>query len=226
MDNQSNVVEKKDYSKLVSLPIRAPYYNKIVDLVEKLNQDNVVERLAGNCIGATDIFQKMLNNIGIESTIVEVELMITYLDSETPEFYFVGFDNLNFPGQVDTHLVIVTKTEIPLLIDLSISNYFPSRNQPIIQQVLNDQSEKILGEYIVRSSRGNLIEHVKLNYGYKKNIRLPHLHQKNLAARIMDEQKITKDFKLLRSLIIIAIAFGLVNFTFNSVLVILKMLFP
>jgi hypothetical protein len=88
----------------------------------------------------------MLTQQGIENQIIECQVSICWTENGIPNFQFVGFDNQAFPGQVDTHTIIITKTEVPLLIDLSISHHLPS-NHPFVIEKLNSNVEKTLAEF-------------------------------------------------------------------------------
>ena len=66
---------------------------------------------------------------------------------------------------------------------------------------------------------------VQLTYQYKKNLKLPHIHQKNLLARILEEQTAKDTMRWLKWGVIAGLALSLINFVLNGVLVALKMLY-
>jgi len=194
--------------------LKTPQYHKIKDIVQRLERGGTTASFAGNCISSTDIMQHLLSRVGIESEIVECQLAMIRDDGNTKDYVFVGYDNGSYPGQIDTHVVLVTKTEQPILIDLSLSHLLPKDKPFIIERVQNTELGKI--------SEFNL-ENINLTYFEKKSVKLPNLHQKTLLQRIIGDQNAEKSLKLLRVLVICAVSLGLINFTLNVILIILRL---
>jgi hypothetical protein len=190
-----------------------PYYHTILNQIKSLDSAGILKNFAGNCIAACDLFSLMLTQQGIENQIIECQVSICWTENGIPNFQFVGFDNQAFPGQVDTHTIIITKTEVPLLIDLSISHHLPS-NHPFVIEKLNSNDEKTLAEF--------KFENYVLTYQPKKIIRLPSFHQKTLRQRLEEDKKWTERVKLISMLVFVSIFLGVLNFVLNVAIIYLK----
>jgi hypothetical protein len=197
------------------------YYKQIVATLQNMEQAGLIDRLAGQCVAACDLVQNFLHQVGIESKIVEVQLTVTNKNPERPdipEFMFIGFDGMGYPGQIDTHVIVVTKTEIPLLIDLSVSHFMPT-DRKFVLKPLPDVSPgtkdfSILAEYD--------FDGTKLVYQEKKNSRYPVLHQKNIVERLVEDQKMQRNFKFISGVAILSLVITLINMALNSGLLYLK----
>ena len=164
---------------LDSLVLKDPQFFKIKALIKKLSESRMLDNMAGNCISACETMQQLLFQMGIDSTIIECQLMITRDGSEqVNDILFIGYDDQKFKGEVDTHVVLLTKGKVPLIIDLSLGHVLPVDHQFLIER-LNNKNEE-LGIYTI----GNLT----LSYTNKKNIKLHTIHQKNLLGKYLDEQ--------------------------------------
>lgn len=193
--------------------IKSPIYYKVVELLGKLQASEVLQRMAGNCITASDMIQTMLTQSGIECETVEVQTCINRT-GEQMDFYFVGYDGTNYPGQIDTHMVVITRTDPSIIIDVSISHLLPEEHPYIVERVTNNSLDNI-GDYE--------FDNVKVSYQRKKIIRVPSLHQKTMLERIKAEHETEKTIKMLKWLVVGALVFGGVNFIFNSVLILLRL---
>jgi hypothetical protein len=192
---------------------KLPYFHKTVELLNRLEDNGILSRLSGNCISACEMIQTMLTQSGIECEIIECQVSVFKMN-DSVEFYFVGYDNTAFPGQIDTHTVVLTKTEVPFIIDVSISNLLPTNHPYII--------ERANGSNLLEISNVKF-DNVTVTYQRKKNIKIPHLHQKTIIERISEERK-TKDLiSKIRIFAMIAVALGLINFAFNTILLSIKM---
>jgi hypothetical protein len=194
---------------------KSPQFHKIIELLNKLEQGGILGRLSGNCVTASDMVQTMLAQVGIESEVVECQACI-YRQGEAVEFFFIGYDDTAFAGQVDTHLIVVTKTQLPVLIDVSIGHLLPNEHPYIVEAVQNTTDPNTISEYEYSN--------FKITYQKKKNIRVPHLHQKTLLSRFADETKTKAMLKKLGWVVWAGIALGLLNFALNITLVSIKLL--
>lgn len=166
----------------------------------------LIERLAGNCISAAELMCNTCLQLGIPAKMIECQLSsMRDIDDDT-EFTFIGFDNLNYQGQIDTHMVCITQSEVPLIIDASISHLLPE-NHPIIIERLTDLDPEIIGNYELGD--------VKLRYTPKKIVRYPNLHQKNILEKTQDELRLQKEFKIFKYLVLIGLGIGAVNIIAN-----------
>ncbi len=195
-----------------------PYYLQIKKLLDNLITTGVLPKLQGNCIAAADLVQNLLYQHNIHSRILEVQLTATkhYNDGDT-EFMFVGYDNLMNPGQVDTHLIVIAETEIPLLIDVSIGHVLAGTSEQFVLKELNTNS-LFLADH--------MIDDVQLTYTAKKSIRLPNLHQRTLIDRMMEERKLKETIQWLKILTMTGLGLSVFNTLANTLLIILKIIFP
>jgi hypothetical protein len=192
-----------------------PEYYKVIGIIESLIPGGTLQKLQGNCVAAAELLCSLLDMSGIKSRIVECQLTITK-QSEPVEFYFIGFDNVGFKGELDTHLIVITETEIPILVDCSVGHYFDHDQPALVEQAEKSEQENILAAF----NFGNYT----CTYKTKKNIKLPSLHQKNILDRIEHDRKTEKTLVSLKKVVIVIGIFSLINFTLNSTLVILKVL--
>jgi hypothetical protein len=202
--------------------IRDPQYHKIVDLINNLvSSDAIMSSFAGNCIGTCDIVQSLLSQVGIPSKIVECQVNIAgYNDGGERIFYFVGYDNYNYPGQIDTHTVIVTESENPILIDLSLGKNLPRDAQLIIERVgadkFDESGKEIIGKFKVKN--------IDVIYYAKKNLRLANIHQKNIVQRIVREQEFERTIQFVKVMLYFTLSLGCINFILNMTLIAIKVI--
>lgn len=183
-------------------------YKIILETIQFLWNEGIIQRANGSCIGVSDMLQTLLKTKGIESDLVECKL--TLISKNPVSLTLIGHLN-NSKGNivnkeyVHTHIVVVTKTDIPFLIDLSIMG-------------LNNEIN-----YIFRPCE-NKIKHILLKLELDDSVwtyeevdisKLPKLHQKSLVERITTDLTVDKNFKLLKILFYIAITFSMVNFSLN-----------
>lgn len=201
--------------------LKSPVYHKIKSVVDSLMSGSNGNEFSGNCIAASDILQTVLSKAGISCKILECQVSIVVEEgSGNKRYHFIGYDNYSYPGQIDTHTVVLTDADDPILIDISLGYILPAE-QPVIVERINRNKKEIkddgtIGEFKV----GN----ATLSYSEKKNIRLAGFHQKNLLQRILKEQDIDKNINKLKLFIICAISLGIINFTLNLTLIILRLL--
>ncbi|WJZ48036.1 hypothetical protein [Synechococcus phage DSL-LC03] len=162
------------------------YYRKIKHLIETVEITGTLYRSSGHCIGISDMIKKLLEDYGIKSKLIECNLSIIQPDSISLIGYQDGID-LNPKSEVATHVVCVTETPVPLLIDLSISD---------ISKTIN---------YIVHPLHEKFIEHDKnivtikfdnntWSYNQRQQNILIDLHEKSIIDRI--NKDIQVDLKL------------------------------
>jgi len=182
-------------------------YEKVKDLLSQLIESGLAKMGEGYCISVSDIVFNILNQNGIKAHLVEVQLSaVNNIDNET---FLVGFNTKfqqNSHVSVSTHVVVVTDTEIPMLIDMSIAHRLPHGYQCIIDKAINE------GDKVVAR-----IEHEGWSYVYqekKDGIGIPQLHQISILERINTDQRIFDSIKQLKTLNIIGIllsSFALIN---------------
>jgi len=175
----------------------------ILDSVENINKNGILARGAGYCFAMSEMIQTILANKGIESKLIEVKL--TVMSQDPPMLKVIGHDNLNNKGEIDTHLVCVTETDPPYLIDLSIYHLLqPSKVIPYIVADLDTTSLK-----------GPLVEYETMGstwiYEEKTRPKLPAVYQQNMVGRIKQEQNLKKQLFWLKILIVASLTISSTN---------------
>jgi hypothetical protein len=197
-----------------------PQFQIVKQVIDSLWESGIIQRGAGYCLGMSDIMQKMLEARGVKSDIVECKLLV--LKKNPPGIHLIGQDKIFTDGNVDsgktkidTHVVLITKTKIPMLIDTSIGHISP--NIPYVCGAVNGKNHT-LAEYNIDDS-----EWVYL----KKPVEvLPELHQKSLLERIRTDFEVAHTLKLMKYIVIGLIGMSVINFTLNITTVVLKILYP
>jgi hypothetical protein len=177
-------------------------YENVATIVYKLVESGVTFAAKGYCISMSDIVYTLLKQNNIPCKIVECHLSLTNkIDSK---FYVMGFDGLKEDlNKADTHIVVVTETEIPMIIDVSIAHLLPNNIQGVIDVLEDDPHGGIFANINT--------EHVALTYQKKKEHSIPMLHQRSIVDRIQTDVNIFKNLKLLKIMISIAIVVSLLN---------------
>jgi hypothetical protein len=189
-------------------------YQKVKDVVVRLIESGLSKMGEGYCISVSDILFNLLTQNGVKCHLSEVQLSI--VDQKTNATQFIGFHTTfqqNSHTRVSTHVVVVTDTEIPMLIDLSIAHKLPSGMQCVIEKVENKGS-KVLAE----SERDGF---TFLYQEKKDGIGVPQLHQISILDRISTDKKIFKEIKILRVLNYIGIilsSFAAINVIANIII--------
>lgn len=202
--------------------LKDPQYHKIINLIDHIIQDDIIaSSFSGNCVGSCDIIQTMLSQVGIKSKIVECQATVNGLNANGEKFFsFIGYDNYNYPGQIDTHCVLITENDFPILIDLSLGNVLPREQQFIVERVsgmkIDDNGREILS--LVK------LNNIEITYYVKKRLRLVNIHQKNIIQRILKEQEFETTIKFVKAILYCTLGLGLTNFFLNMILITIKTL--
>lgn len=180
----------------------------------------VVQRFPGNCISASDIIQHILEFYGVKSKLIECQVMIIKGTEDTnKDFRFVGFNNVGIgPNSIDTHMIVVTETTPPIMIDGSLGHYLGEKNYIFIRELKSQVSPGVMGEFVV--------DDFSLSYQAKKEIKMPMLHQKNIVDRIEEDIKTRSKIKSLFIFFFILLGVTLFNMVLNITIVILKLIWP
>ena len=187
-------------------------YRKIVSLVEKLIQSGVPMMGQGYCISVSDVVMNILTQNNIKCKMIEVQA--SFQDKATGTVKLIGYDSLrDRVTDIDTHVVVVTETKVPMLIDCSIGHLLPKRGSEVIVDSLNSEKGKDLA---VLNFEKQLIV-----YQEKRNSKIPLLHQSSIINRIETDKKIFDNIKLLKTLNFIGIGLGVLAII-NQLIIILK----
>lgn len=174
-------------------------YEKVSQVIFRLMESGVTFAAKGYCISMSDIVYTMLNQIGIKCRIVECGLTIN--NKQDNKLYVVGYDNLKDVEECeDTHVVVVTETEIPMIIDVSIAHLLPNNLQGVIDILQNDE--------ILSNINTNIVD---LTYKEKKNFKIPLLHQTSIVDRIKTDMIIFDNLKFLKTLVVVALVISSLN---------------
>jgi hypothetical protein len=190
--------------------ISHPQYKPIMDVIDKLQKSGIIWNLHGNCFAAADMVSTMLIQSGVDNQIVECQVSICKEENGHTHFCLVGYDNFSFNGQVDTHVVVVTKTSLPVLIDLSISQYL-SESHPFIVVKVDQTNPDNLCDF--------KFDNFRLIYQVKRNIRMATLHQKSLLDKIKKDGETTDKINFMSRAMWVIISFTIINFIANMILI-------
>lgn len=183
-----------------------PNYQAIQRTLKELYQNGLMVRFNGECIAAADIIQHTLARHGVKSRIVECQLHILCHDPAMPiQWYFIGYENTNLsPNAIDTHVVVITETKVPYLIDASIGNVIGG-DRPFIVESPELKNPLLIGKFNIAG--------MSITYTPKSRPKLLGLHAKSLLDRIQNERNILKTLTYLKLttavlLIVVVLNFG------------------
>lgn len=177
-------------------------YKKVAQIIFKLIEGGVTFAAKGYCISMSDIVYTLLRQNNIPCKIVECHLAIT--SKVNQQIYTMGFDGIkDDPNKADTHVVVITETEIPMIIDVSIAHLLPLNLQGVIDVLSPTDPGGIFAN----------VDHeaVALTYQRREQYSIPMLHQRSIVDRIQTDVKIFKNLKWLRWMIIFAICISFLN---------------
>lgn len=162
---------------------------------------------AGYCVAMCDLLYNLLLHNGIKCHIVEVTLTISSNQSKSNRSTFaIGFDKVT-PREVntvDTHVVLITQTEIPYIIDPSISHKLPPGFGAVVASCA-ERDGKLLLDYVDSASD------VRLTYNQKEIQNFPLAHQVSIVDRISKDRNIEKRLKIVTLLLLTSLSIGAVN---------------
>lgn len=177
-------------------------YLKVMSVMEHLTVTGTLERAYGYCLGISDMIYTLLKQQGITSRLVECKLTVT---SQNPPFlHVIGADdprNKQY-GLTDTHVVVVTETDIPMIIDASIGA-ITKGFQPYVVERLNGRDIDTLADH--------QIDHVRWTYSTKINTRLPKQHELSIIDRIKTDRTVIKNITWLKILVVMALTISSLN---------------
>lgn len=188
-------------------------YKNVNEVISRLVSTGLARMGEGYCISVSDILYNILSQSKIKCHLVEVQLSI--VNQITEETYMIGYETTyqqNTHKKVSTHVVVVTDTEIPMLIDMSIAHRLPGEYQVVIAKAGN------IGNKVLTTFE---YENTGFIYQEKKDgVGIPAMHQTSILDRIATDQKIFDSIKQLKYLNYIGITLG----TFAVINVLLKLL--
>jgi hypothetical protein len=187
-------------------------YKTVCNIVTDLWESGTITRGAGYCFSMSDLIRILLAQQGIAARLVECK--ITIMVKNPPSLILIGHNggipnylkNKVFPDPalLDTHIVVVTDTTIPMIIDLSVSHIDPNNSTPFIIERLGDSKTDILLDKEFNNSRWT--------YHLKESICVPSIHQENIFNRLATDKKVKKDIFNLKAILLLLLAIAAVNF--------------
>ena len=182
------------------------YFIKVQEIIDDLIHSGMLRFGSGYCLSMSDVILKLLHKEGINAELVECNLMV--MMKNPPGLVLVGYkgfmENTLGSGQkIDNHVVCVTKTKIPILIDLSVSHVDPQ--MPFIcEPILDEYSHTDLAEFEFESSTWT--------YQSRNDSELPKLHQKSIINRIKTDIRVDNEIKFIKYFMFVLFAVSSLNF--------------
>lgn len=179
-----------------------PTYNKVADLIYRLVQSGVTQMGKGYCISMSDVVYTLLKQNNIPCQIVECALTIT--NKQSGQIWIMGHAGLKEDeNKADSHVVVITQTDIPMIIDISIAHLLPDNLQGIIDVLTETANDGIFVN----------VDHpsVALTYKYQNKFTIPMLHQQSIVDRIKTDVGMLNSIRTLKILIGVALTISLLN---------------
>lgn len=183
------------------------YFKTIKGIVDNLKTSGMLEAGSGYCLSMSDIILKLLHKQGIKSRLVECNLMVTL--KNPPGMFLMGYpgfnqNNYSSEKMMQTHIVCITETEVPILIDLSISHIDKSIAY-ICAPIIRNFDHTNLAEYDFETSTWTYTEKEDVD------IELPKLHQKSILDRIKKDTDIQRQINFIRNFMFVLLVVSGLN---------------
>ena len=179
-------------------------YQKIMDIVQGLWEGHVITRGTGFCLSMSDLVHNLLKQqAGIDSIVTECKL--TVFTNNPPTIKLIGHEGMvtySNVNNLDTHVICITKTKTPFLIDLSVCNVIPYVKY-IVEPLVSAVEPREIATFIIGDS--------KWIYQEREQLRLPQIQQSNMLQRWRTDNLIFSKIKLLNILIGIALFVSTLN---------------
>lgn len=189
-----------------------PVYQTIKKVLSDLVRTGGVALGTGYCLSMSDIIRTLLKHRGIDSKLVDCQATLSYNGkSKFQGNMFIGYPNMIKPGEIDTHVVVVTSTVPAYLIDASISNRLPQNKFAIIEPVKFNSDNQFSLVNVHHEEFG-----LRVTYQEKKIQSASYQHEKSIIERIEMDRKINDDIQFLKILNYIGISLS--TFAFFNVI--------
>lgn len=186
-------------------------YQQIIGTIRDLYTNGVIQRSSGYCLSASDMVYKILSANDIKCRMVECSLVVK--THNPPSLNIIGDDNLleiaNNNNIMNSHVVVITETEIPMIIDLSVGYLYESTKVPFILDEFTLESNKSL-TYKISYSNSTWV------YQEKSSPKVPEIYQSSILNRINTDKKIFNDIKYIKKIVYIIIIISSLNFIRGS----------
>lgn len=177
-------------------------YKSVVAIISKLDQSGVMWLGRGHCISMAEIVRTALTEVGIKTRIVECQMMLMNNTNDPPFISTVGYDGVCNPGEIDTHVVCVTDTPIPMIIDASIGHRLPDQSRIVVDELTSQQN----GIFCDIEVGG-----IKLIYQQKNNPKVALQYQQSILERMTTDKKVFDNIKVLKALVLLAVVVSGLN---------------
>jgi len=187
--------------------VETEYFKIIKGVVDGLHKSGMTEAGSGYCLSMSDIVLKLLHKEGIKARLIECNLMVTL--KNPPGLFLMGYpgfnqNNYTADKMLQTHIVCITETEIPILIDASVSHI--DKSIPYIcAPILKNYEHANISEYDFETSTWTYTEKEDTD------IELPKLHQKSILDRIKKDTDIQRQINFIRNFIFVLFAISGLN---------------
>lgn len=165
-------------------------YQTVISVVKKMWDADIIQRSKGYCFSISDMVDTLLRQEGINCRVVECQL--TVVNKNPPSFFALGYDHSVKNRDVPTHVICITETEIPMVIDLSIGYIRPDIVPYIVERAIQ-KDQKTIAEITIEDSTWI--------YTMKDTQYYPKFHQQNIVQRIKTDRKFQKEISWLKFLI-------------------------
>lgn len=180
-----------------------PNYITICEMLTEMVRTGSIFLGSGYCISMSDMVRSALKHRGIDSKLVDCQATFTDVKNGPKGNSFIGFPNVINPGEIDTHVVVVTSTTPSYLIDASMSRKLPDNRYAIVEPIKFNSDNQLT---LVNASHDDL--GLKVTYQQKKVQVAGFHHQQSIIERIEMDKKISSDIEFLKILNYIGIAMG------------------
>lgn len=179
-------------------------YITVMQLIKHLWESGVIVRGSGFCFSMSDMVKKLLKIEGISCKLVECDLMIC--NKKRPSLSLIGLDHHMDSSyeSINSHVVCVTETEIPMIIDLSVFHFRDLSEKCFICERLSDGNGSTLA-YLD-------LDGITWEYNIKENQTLPELHQQSILDRIKTDIKIFDKIHYINKILIFLFILTSLNF--------------
>jgi len=185
---------------------KTEYFLEIKSVVDKLDSTGMIGAGSGYCLSMSDIAHKLLHQKGIESKIVECSLMVTL--KNPPAIHLVGYSGFRDRDydpetKMDNHIVCIADTEVPILIDASISDV-DKKIKYICEPIVKKENHTNIAEFDFPSSTWM--------YQEKPESQVPVLHQRSIIDRINTDNRFRRQISFIQKFMIVLLGVSSLNF--------------
>lgn len=179
-------------------------YIIITDLLNEMVRTGAIFLGAGYCLSMSDMIRTALKHRGIDSKLVDCQATFTDIKSQNSGDVFIGFSNIINPGEIDTHVVVVTSTNPSYLIDASLSKRLPNNRLVIVEPIKFNSDNQLTLVNTTFEDDG-----LRVTYQQKKIQIAGYQHQMSIIDRIEMDKKINNDIQILKTLNYVGIVLSL-----------------